>query len=79
MYIIALVRSIKKESLVCKDSLVRETGLEPGQGAQYSKICIIRFNPETTSYNDITRIIVTYCFFDHDTFQSYKETYGDDL
>ena len=28
MYIIALVRSIKKESLVCKDSLVRETGLE---------------------------------------------------
>ena len=29
MYIIALVRSIKKESLVCKDSLVRETGLEP--------------------------------------------------
>ena len=28
MYILALVRSIKKESLVCKDSLVRETGLE---------------------------------------------------
>jgi hypothetical protein len=28
VYILALVRSIKKESLVCKDSLVRETGLE---------------------------------------------------
>ena len=32
-----------------------------------------------TVNNDITRIIVTYCFFDHDTFQSYNETYGDDL